>query len=158
MKTKTTPQAIITTSMATEQHPPSCSQHGSASIIRRKTSKLSSKSRLSIKYFLTPPTSCVHSSVVLRPNTFSCRCCCCCPSARPQILKTEWKRDDIVMQERSVIGTASVEEGTEIHRVVLFCFLVDMLVPGMDDMGVSCVEEDCALRLRISEGSEGGCD
>lgn len=68
--------------------------------------------------------------MVLRPDTLaSC-------SARPQIVRTESNRDEIVRQERSLSGTASGEDGIEIHRVVLFCFVGLMLIPGVEGKGI----------------------
>lgn len=115
-------------------------------MIWRKALKLSSYSRFNIKYFLAQ--LCVQPSVVLRPNTLSC---CCC-SARPQILKTDSNKDDIVMQERNVTGTTSVEEGIEIHRTVLSCFLSSMLVLRLRDMGLS--SRECSKEERVSELKE----
>lgn len=130
-----------TASIATEQHPSSCSQHGEPSMIWRNISKLSSNSGFNIKR-LFAPSFCVQPSVVLRPNTVSC---CCC-SARPQISKTESNRDVIVMQDRSLSGTASVEEGMKIHRVVLLCFLASMLMLEGERTGVSGIVVDCPMK------------
>ena len=51
------------------------------------------------------------------------------------------------MQERSLSGTASDEEGIEIHRTVLICFLTSMLSPGVQARGTSRIEVDCRLQL-----------
>ena len=121
--------------MSTEQYP-SSSQHGDVSMSLRKVSKQSSNPRLSIMVFLTPVCS-VQMSEVLRPSTLSC---CCC-SVRPQILKTESNSAAIVMQERSFTGTASADEGIEIHRVVSLGFPALMLILGVSVMGFDRADE-----------------